>query len=842
MLRIAAALIALLLPCSALAAAPDGRAGEQPEKRAGEQADHVPVVYVGVYLHDVTRFELKDGVFDVDAEVWAKWRGSFDPEAIVVANAARIERQSAGVEKDRDWNSARWRIRGTLRGEFPLHRFPYDEQEIAVVLELSSNLGTLVPDLASSGMAPRFSLTDWLYEPEFRPGASSREVSSDLGRLATEGEPTRVHRVAYQVIMKRPLLMVVLKLFVPLAIIALVAFVALFLPVELIQPRSTIGVTALLSCFAFQFTVGDTLPEVSYLTMADTLFLIAYAMASLALIETIFSYTLYRKERAGASLWTDRVARLMLPVATIVAVWLMIPSPLPATPTPIEPSPKMVRPASSRDVLRVGTNLVGTALSSITARGANWGLMSHSVDGPRQALYVERVPGVSNNALRFLASGEMEVTWKVRAGVKWSDGQPLTAADISLPWQAQRTDHVVGFETPDDRTLIVRWDSPLARALDQPTPWPSAQLRSIYDQGGYKALLEHRRTMALPALGPYHLVERMAKKWTVAEANPNFMGPAPSIKRIEEYYYSNRKDLLAAFLAGDIDLTVSNSVTLEQAREVAKKRPDAVHIRPSALFIMLNPDLDHPLLGKLEVRRAMLQAIDRQRIVEEVYGDAGRVAHVPAPTITPPGLAITAYDPEAARQALLDQGIAAPERRKRRRRRERRADADARAASIPLIHDPSPISRAIAERVVADLAAVGIQLERRENAKVRTLYRKRGHGGLILHVTRGSRDLPPRRYWNLPIVDGAYAVDVRHDAYTDEIHAVAERELRALYPERQEQLRDTLFVLFAERLPNLPLVFAAERVLADPTLKGWDHGPNAAFGTGIESWYFSESK
>ncbi len=840
MLRIPAALIALFLPCIAFAA-PNGQAGKGPEKRAGGQADTGPVVYVGVYLHDVTRFELKDGVFDVDAEVWAKWRGAFDPTAIVVANAARIERQFSGIEKDRDWNSARWRIRGTLRGEFPLHRFPYDEQEIAVVLELSSALGTLVPDLASSGMAPRFSLTDWLYEPEFHPSSLSREVSSDLGSLATEGEPTRVHRVAYQVVMKRPLLMVVLKLFVPLAIIALVAFVALFLPIELVQPRSTIGVTALLSCFAFQFTVGDALPEVSYLTMADTLFLIAYAMASLALIETIFSYTLYRRERPRASIWTDRVARVVLPVATVVAVWLMIPAPLAAVPDPIEPGPEMARPASSRDVLRVGTNLVGTALSSITARGTNWGLMSHSVDGSRQPLYLERVPAVSNNALRFLASGEMEVTWKVRDGVTWSDGQPLTAADIALPWEAQRTDHVVGFETPDDRTLIVRWDSLLARALDQPVPWPSAHLRSIYEQGGYEALLEHRRTMALPALGPYYLVERVAKKQTVAEVNPNFMGPEPSIKRIEEYYYPNRKDLIAAFLAGDIDLTASNAVTLEQARKVAKARPDAVHIRPSALFILLNPDLDHPLLGKLAVRRAMLQAIDRQRIADDVYGDAGRVAHVPAPDIAPRGLATTAYDPEAARQALREQGIAAPERRKRRRR-ERRGESAPRAAAIPLIHDPSPISTAIAERVVADLAAVGIQLERREDAKVRTLYRKRGHGGLILHVTRGSRDLPPRRYWNLPIVGGAYATDVRHDAYTDEIHAIAERELRALYPERREQLRDTLFVLFAERLPNLPLVFAAERILADPTLKGWDHGPNAAFGTGIESWYFSESK
>ena len=38
-------------------------------------AEPPPRVYAGVYLHDVTKFDQKDGTFDVDIEVWAKWRG-----------------------------------------------------------------------------------------------------------------------------------------------------------------------------------------------------------------------------------------------------------------------------------------------------------------------------------------------------------------------------------------------------------------------------------------------------------------------------------------------------------------------------------------------------------------------------------------------------------------------------------------------------------------------------------------------------------------------------------------------------------------------------------------------
>ena len=113
-----------------------------------------------------------------------------------------------------------------------------------------------------------------------------------------------------------------------------------------------------------------------------------------------------------------------------------------------------------------------------------------------------------------------------------------------------------------------------------------------------------------------------------------------------------------------------------------------------------------------------------------------------------------------------------------------------------------------------------------------------GHGGLLSHVVRGDREAAPGRYWNLPYVDGSYDYDHRHDAFTDDIRALVERERHALYPERREQIRDALFASTSARLPVLPLVFAAERILADPSLRGWDHGPLERFGEGLERWHF----
>ncbi|MEM9073474.1 MAG: ABC transporter substrate-binding protein, partial [Myxococcota bacterium] len=500
------------------------------------RADSSREVYVGVYLHDVTRLILKDGMVDVDFDLWAKWRGEFDHEQLQVANAATLERHFLGEESDRDWHTARWRVRGTLRGEFPMTRFPYDEQIVAVELELPTQLGRLVPDAAGSGMESRFSLTDWLYDPEFEARSEEREVSSDLGLLEREGLPSTVRKVAYRVRLRRPIVTVALKLFLPLAIIALVALVALFLPGSAIEPRSGIGVTALLSCFAFQFTISDTLPSVAYLTLADTLFLIAYVLSTCALIVTIASHSLTRTDRAAQSARLDRTMRVLLPTVAAIAVAVAIPGDLPPREPEIDPLPDLGTATSSRDELHIGTNILSNITGTPVFAGGYWQLLEAPPDEHPQPVFVQRRPGIDNEMVRFLADGRLEVTWKLREGLKWSDGTPLVARDLTLPWDAYDLAHVVGYEAPDDRTLVVTWDGRLAMALETPVAWPSHVLDDAFQNAeegeGYGAVRELRRTTPTPSLGPYVVTEYVPNERVVAEANPEFLGEPPAIRRV----------------------------------------------------------------------------------------------------------------------------------------------------------------------------------------------------------------------------------------------------------------------------------------------------------------------
>ena len=274
---------------------------------------------------------------------------------------------------------------------------------------------------------------------------------------------------------------------------------------------------------------------------------------------------------------------------------------------------------------------------------------------------------------------------------------------------------------------------------------------------------------------------------------------------------------MEAFTRGELDITSPNSVTMEQALALRAERPRHVHIRPSTAFVFLQPDLSEPRLAQLEMRRAILQAIDRDAIRAEVYGDGGRVAHVPVP-VDIHGTVVTAHDPEAARATF--------------------ARLDPSGAPIALIHGTSEIDRAIGGRIAEDLQAAGMAVRVVTVPSTAVPGRDADHGGLLLHVVRGDREASPGRYWNLRLENGEYTYDARHDAYTDEVHALVERERHALYPERRMQLRDALLAMTSRNLPNIPIVFAAERILADPALREWDYGSTEGFGTELRRWHF----
>ncbi|HMJ12506.1 MAG TPA: ABC transporter substrate-binding protein, partial [Polyangiaceae bacterium] len=325
--------------------------------------------------------------------------------------------------------------------------------------------------------------------------------------------------------------------------------------------------------------------------------------------------------------------------------------------------------------------------------------------------------------------------------------------------------------------------------------------------------------------GPYRIAEFVANERAVLEANPHFVGERPSVPKIEIRCFKTDAALLEAFEKGAIDLILPGAVTPESAANFAKERPEVVHLKPSEVLMFLHPDLKNPLLARGEVRTALMKAIDRERMRNEVFGEAASaapIANIPVNGPVPEGTQIATFNAAAARAELTKLGVA--------------------GARMPLLHGSKPIERAVVPHLVRDLSAAGITLEPREVEDVNTEIRKRKHGGLLLMSRTSAREDEPERSWNVPLVEGRSDRTYRSDAFTDEIVKLVEREERALYPERREQIRDLLFGAFSKNLPLLPLMFLADQIIAQPELHGWEVGGGGRnFGITLERWHFAGS-
>lgn len=781
-------------------------------------ADPARRVYVGTYLHDVTAFDQRSGTYDVDMDVWAKWFGEFDPNLIRLQNAAGdVTSEDLGKESDGEWHAQRWRVRGTLRSEFPLQRFPFDSQKLVVVFELPNRRADLVPDLAGSGMAEHFSITGWDYDPHFVPTIAPVVYTSDLGTFENEGGSTRTTRVAFGVTLHRPPAPSAVKLFLPLVLLLVISLVALYLGPELVDPRASIGVTVLLACFAFQFTVAGTIPDVAYLTIVDSLFIVAYALFTIVLIISIVVYWVHRHGKLTLAHTIDKVARVVIPTIAIALAVAIVKPPASHGAAARPHVANAQRTNSERNVVHVGALALATATGGVIRGATQVGLVRTDSEGNRVPGLADQVPDVSNDMLTFGADGSLAVTWHLRPNTRWSDGHPLTSRDFAFALEVSPDPTVRSVETPDDRTLVVTYEDVLGTALDGFEPLPRHALEATFREGGYDAVRNARRTTILPTAGPYRLAEFVAEDHAVLVANPHYFDAAPAIGRVEIRRFADSDALVAAFRGGQVDIIGPNTLSPEEARTLEAAQPGSTVQRASQDLLALVPDLGVPLLAQLPVRRAILQAIDRAQIAQQAYGEYAFVALSPVPGIPPDPNEAQPFDAAAAHAELEAAGLL--------------------GSALTIVHSSRPMERRIAASIADFLRTAGLVVTLREQAAGQGGNANTPSGGLRLQVIRNDEEADPRRYWNLERRDGRFVDDARTTAYDDDVAGLVFRFNHALYSERRSQLRERSASEVAGRLPILPILFSPEIAAAAPTLQGWHEGDR--FGATVADWHFA---
>lgn len=238
-------------------------------------------------------------------------------------------------------------------------------------------------------------------------------------------------------------------------------------------------------------------------------------------------------------------------------------------------------------------------------------------------------------------------TFDIREGVDWSDGEPLTAADIAYtynrildggPEAGNWGTYLTSVETvtaPDDTTVVLELSKPNAVLPLLPMPILPEHIWSDVAEDEVKSYRnEPTDGEAVIGSGPFRLVEGTAGGSTyVLEANPDYWGGAPHIDRVAYRVYKSEDPAIQAIIKGEVDFV--NNITPIQVD--ALQGQDGIYalngVSPYFEEVAFNtgavdPESGEPLgdgnpaLKDPAFRHALGYALDNDRLVESVYQGA----------------------------------------------------------------------------------------------------------------------------------------------------------------------------------------------------------------------------
>jgi len=371
---------------------------------------------------------------------------------------------------------------------------------------------------------------------------------------------------------------------------------------------------------------------------------------------------------------------------------------------------------------------------------------------------------------------------------------------------------VAGFAAVDDHTVTLTLNRPRATLLSDLSGTlasiASAEYAAQLDAAGNRAGFEKRPV----GTGPYAFVEYVPDVATRLRAHEqHWRGPALT------------ENLIVA-------------IVIDQATRVQKVLAGECHVAPQpgpgdierletvdGVSVLSGRSLNYAYLAfnngqspfdRASVRRAIAHAIDREIIVEAVYGGRAEVADTPVPpALAEHSTSVTRYDydPDKARALLAAEGI---------------DGFSMKLWAMPVQRDYNPNSRRMAELMSSDLEAVGISVEVVTYEWSEYLRRSRdpNHDGAVLlgwiaDSVNPDNFLAPM--YSCTNIGGMNRPNWCNEAYD----ALLVKAGSTSDPEERARLLDEAQAIIADQLPALPIAYADNVVVVSDRVEGYAMEP-----------------
>lgn len=358
-----------------------------------------------------------------------------------------------------------------------------------------------------------------------------------------------------------------------------------------------------------------------------------------------------------------------------------------------------------------------------------------------------------------VSEDQKTITFTLREGLRWSDGEPLTIDDVLFTYNDIYFNEAIPTDTRDILRVGVDRVLPTVeqvgdRQIQVSVPTPFAPL--LRNMGLY-ILPKHALEEAVNTLdaegnsrfiamwgtdtdpqeivcnGAYTLESYVTNQRVVFRRNPYYWrqdesgNQQPYIERFVWKVVENKDTQLLKFRSGDLD--VSEPMRPEDfplLKKEEKRGNFNVYVggpRPGTVFLAFNLNTaqrdGQPLVdpiksrwfNSVEFRQAVAYGIDRQTMVDTVYRGLGAPinSHIssqsPYYLLPEEGLPVYDYNPDKAKQLLLEAGF-------RYNDNDELLDWEGNRVRFTLItNSENTIRTALAVRIQQDLTKLGIQVD-----------------------------------------------------------------------------------------------------------------------------------
>lgn len=306
----------------------------------------------------------------------------------------------------------------------------------------------------------------------------------------------------------------------------------------------------------------------------------------------------------------------------------------------------------------------------------------------------------------------LNFTFKLRSGLKFESGRPVTADDVvfslqrvirlnkagvfllgQFGWTKDNIEALI--KAPDQQTVTLTLPQLFATDLvlyclstltagvvDKAT----ALANEVNGDWGNKWLKSHSA-----GSGPYRLADWQPGQYVTLETNPAAL-TKPRLPRLIMRHVADSTTQLLILQKGDVD--IARNLGADQIKLIAGTAELATVIDPLANVISLYMNMALPQFQKLEVRQAVKKAVDYEAIAKNITPDLWSVWQSCIPKGIPGAIADTPYqkDVQAAKALMAKAGYAD-------------------GFSVTLDHFSTSPYADIAQAIQADLAEIGIKTQ-----------------------------------------------------------------------------------------------------------------------------------